>query len=1023
MRKVNIFSVVLLIVFAIFISGCSSGKSNPVSVQPDSSIDSPIPLPETNADNSNRNLLGTWTMQFNPETLTATVEPNREVNRHYSVRSSIEPPTIVVTYWDPVTETVHVSVTIENSSYISVFDVRLIIYTDDAGHILTNADDWTGLWDISEGLPINPFMAYAKTVTRRNFQAQASYTENLQIYCPNSNYDIQFAIDACFPGNCEEPYEISNFTQGVLYNNTGSSTDLEVTVLDWQDDVSKVLLHCPEITDEPLSSFEQITSQTWKLNLVNNAGASFGEYIGYLAARSPNAGSFELFDRVTITISNDNEPPVWDGNIGIEDTRAGGESVKVYWGAATDAISPPVEYLLYMDEDNDPWDQIPVIVATTESYIFSGLENGQTYWFGVRCRDSASPPNVDTNTFVLSAIPQAGIPLNPQIVGSYKKSIPYYTGVTFFEHYAYTAGADSLTILDIENPEEPEILGIIEVPGASGIVTNGEIACIGKRNSNPDFSVLTMLDVSDRSNPNIISSLEIPAGMYYLSLAGNTICVGGSIDGDYGYMLVDITDPSNPEIKSINELPDYTKILASGDYAYYTQNDEELVTVDISDPANPEVINTYNYDLNYSYSFFDLIPGYVLISYQECQYWAFTAIDVRDPLNPILTNSYGGVSSGTMHDCIQTLGANVSDNRVCFFYYDNGRNNFATFDISDPYNISGIGDAHMYLWPSFVAYEDYVIELSNSLSIYDFSDPNSPQYIRSFKGFYPQSIDVKGAYAYCGNENHDIIATFDISNPASPNIISEVKMGTDYLSSAHDVDIGGEYLYVANGTSGLYVLDIGNPGYPEIISTLDMNGDSLSIEVSGDYAYMVSADYGLEIVNISNPLTPSITGHYPDDDIQDADIQGNFAYITCYKNATTNGMLILDISDPTNPSLHGSLYTGSSIRANKITVDGNYAFFGEQFYGNLWIVDIGDPANPEMISSLQIYNRMQCCNIAGNYAYIGSYRLDSVDIIDPSNPEIIGELEYAGLIGGIHIDNNRAYLAGGYEGLVSVQLW
>ena len=125
---------------------------------------------------------------------------------------------------------------------MSAFDVRLIIYTDEVGHILTNSDSWTGIWDIAEGLPINPFKAYAKTSTRRNFQAQASYMEGLQIHCPLSNYNIQFAIDACFPGNCEEPYEISNFSQGIIYNNAYSSTDIEVTVLDWQDDVSAVFL-------------------------------------------------------------------------------------------------------------------------------------------------------------------------------------------------------------------------------------------------------------------------------------------------------------------------------------------------------------------------------------------------------------------------------------------------------------------------------------------------------------------------------------------------------------------------------------------------------------------------------------------------------------------------------------------------------------------------------------------------------------------------------------------------------------
>jgi hypothetical protein len=304
MRKVHIVSVTLFVVFAFLISGCSSGKSNPMAVQPDSSTDSPILLPGTNAGNSNRNLLGTWTFQFNPETLTATIEPNREVNRHYSVGSSIEPPTIVVTYWDPVTETVHVSVTIKNSSYMSVFDVRLIIYTDDVGHILSNADDWTGLWDIAEGLPINPFMAYAKTATRRNFQAQASYTENLHIYCPESNYDIQFAIDASFPGNCEEPYEISNFTQGVLYNSTGASTDVEVTVHDWQEDVSEVYIYYPDITGVPLLPFTQIEPEIWECELINETGASEGNYQGYIIASSTDSGLINLYEKINISVSN-----------------------------------------------------------------------------------------------------------------------------------------------------------------------------------------------------------------------------------------------------------------------------------------------------------------------------------------------------------------------------------------------------------------------------------------------------------------------------------------------------------------------------------------------------------------------------------------------------------------------------------------------------------------------------------------------------------------------------------------------
>jgi hypothetical protein len=300
-RIVAVFLSVIVILIVAF--GCSSGNSNPVTTQKDSTIDSPLILPETNENNSSRTPLGMWTLHFDTESLTASLEPNRELNRHYSVRSHIEPPVITVTYWDPVTETVHVNITIKNSSFLNVFDVRLIIFTDDVGHTLSNADGMTGLWDIPDGLPFNPFMAYAKTATRRNFQAQAEFTENLQIYCPDENFNIQFAIDACFPGNCEEPYAFENFTQDALYETPGSQATVTVDVLDWQDDVNEVYLHCPSITGPALLPFANAGGNTWELDFVNNIGVNHGEYKAWLLAKSANSGSLALYDETKITIS------------------------------------------------------------------------------------------------------------------------------------------------------------------------------------------------------------------------------------------------------------------------------------------------------------------------------------------------------------------------------------------------------------------------------------------------------------------------------------------------------------------------------------------------------------------------------------------------------------------------------------------------------------------------------------------------------------------------------------------------
>lgn len=292
---------IILILTCVFLS-CSANKADPVTPSDTAPGTDPLIISET--QNSTHNLLGTWTASFNIETLTASIEPNREMNRHYSILSFIDPPTITVNYWDPITETVHVSVTIKNTTYVSAFDVRLIIFTDDAGHRLKNADNWTGLWDIPDGLPINPFKAYAKSITRRNFQAHASHTESLQIYCPDENYEVQFAIDASVPGNCEEPYSISDFEIGNISEEVGSSTELSVKIYDWMNDASSVLLYCSEITGTQSLSFirRNPTSLEWDTTLINNTGAQAGDYFAYLEAKSTDSGDVALYQPVTIHV-------------------------------------------------------------------------------------------------------------------------------------------------------------------------------------------------------------------------------------------------------------------------------------------------------------------------------------------------------------------------------------------------------------------------------------------------------------------------------------------------------------------------------------------------------------------------------------------------------------------------------------------------------------------------------------------------------------------------------------------------
>jgi len=103
----------------------------------------------------------------------------------------------------------------------------------------------------------------------------------------------------------------------------------------------------------------------------------------------------------------DTDPPHWVSGVGITSVVQTDDGVMVSWGTATDTLNPPVDYLIYVDTDDVPWDVKPGRISGATTHTLKYLNFGDEYTIGVRCRDSASPPNIDDNTRVLKITPQA----------------------------------------------------------------------------------------------------------------------------------------------------------------------------------------------------------------------------------------------------------------------------------------------------------------------------------------------------------------------------------------------------------------------------------------------------------------------------------------------------------------------------------------------------------------------------------------------------------------------------------------
>lgn len=112
----------------------------------------------------------------------------------------------------------------------------------------------------------------------------------------------------------------------------------------------------------------------------------------------------------------------------------------------------------------------------------------------------------------------------------------------------------------------------------------------------------------------------------------------------------------------------------------------------------------------------------------------------------------------------------------------------------------------------------------------------------------------------------------------------------------HDVDIEGNYAYVACGPAGLQIVDISNQTNPVLHSSLIVQGTAVSVAVAGEYAYIGSESSGLQLVDVSDPSNPLWIGivetpYDPRRYTQDILLSGAYAYVS-----TGSGLKIPTIS-------------------------------------------------------------------------------------------------------------------------------
>ena len=96
--------------------------------------------------------------------------------------------------------------------------------------------------------------------------------------------------------------------------------------------------------------------------------------------------------------------------------------------------------------------------------------------------------------------------------------------------------------------------------------------------------------------------------------------------------------------------------------------------------------------------------------------------------------------------------------------------------------------------------------------------------------------------------------------------------------------------------------------FNELYTHLNVHGDGQArdVTITGNYAYVAYRGDGLVIINIEDPTNPTLVGRYDTNGYAlGISISGNYAYIA----DGSRGLVIINIEDPTNPTLVGSYDT------------------------------------------------------------------------------------------------------------------
>ncbi|MBE7525259.1 hypothetical protein HS096_02625 [candidate division WWE3 bacterium] len=252
-------------------------------------------------------------------------------------------------------------------------------------------------------------------------------------------------------------------------------------------------------------------------------------------------------------------------------------------------------------------------------------------------------------------------------------------------------------------------------------------------------------------------------------------------------------------------------------------------------------------------------------------------------------------------------------------------------------------------------------------------------------GTDPVNVQVVGRYAYVVNRGDSTFQIFDVTDPFAPSSTASISTS----STPQELAVAGRYAYVV-ASSRLNIFDISSSSQIVPMSSIAVTTETLDtpIHVEGKFAYLAGGTT-FTIVDISNPSSPSVVKTLTvGNSIRDVFVRGRFAYLVSWYRVSERNFFVIDVNDPTNPVIHGSVNT-KEITGDAgpwaVYVQGSYAYVANQWHDTFSIIDVSNPASPRVRDEIVIGDQPYGVQVQGRYAYVAELGGNSIAVIDVSS--------------------------------------